>query len=81
MMCCMALDHGGPDYVYEQLAALLRDDIASGRLPPRSQVPSITELAAVHGVAAVTVRKAIRVLVAEGLIVTRPGRGTFVAGR
>jgi DNA-binding GntR family transcriptional regulator len=32
-------------------------------------------------VAPMTVQRAIKVLVDEGLVVTRPGRGTFVAGQ
>src|SRR5262249_49961727 len=75
---CVGIDHGAPEYLYQQLAALLRDRIISGEMPSRSAVPSITELAAEHNLAAVTVRKAIRVLVDEGLVVTYPGRGTYV---
>jgi GntR family transcriptional regulator len=78
-LCCVTIDHGGPDYLYLQLASLLRDRIRSGELPSRAPVPSITELAAEHGLAAVTVRKALKVLIDEGLIETRPGRGTYVS--
>ena len=74
----MVIDHGGPEYLYVQLANLLRARIRSGKMPPRSRVPSLTSLAAEHGVADMTVRRALRVLVDEGLIETRPGRGTFV---
>lgn len=76
----MVIDHGGPEYLYLQLAALLREQIRSGELPPRARVPSLTELSAEHGLADMTVRKALRLLVDEGLIETRPGRGTFVKG-
>jgi DNA-binding GntR family transcriptional regulator len=77
----VGIDHGAPEYLYLQLAGLLREQIRSGKLPPRSAVPSITDLAAEHNLAAVTVRKAVRVLVDEGLVVTYPGRGTYVAGK
>lgn len=76
----MVIDHGGPEYLYLQLAALLREQIRSGELPPRSRVPSLTSLAAEHGLADMTVRRALRLLIDEGLIETRPGRGTFVKG-
>lgn len=76
----MVIDHGGPEYLYLQLASLLREQIRSGELPPRSRVPSLTSLAAEHGLADMTVRKALRLLIDEGLIETRPGRGTFVKG-
>lgn len=77
----MVIDHGGPEYLYLQLADLLREQIRSGKMPPRSRVPSQTALADEHGLAGMTVRKALRVLIDEGLIETRPGRGTFVKGK
>jgi GntR family transcriptional regulator len=43
-------------------------------------VPSLTALAAEHNLADMTVRRALRMLIDEGLIETRPGRGTFVKG-
>ncbi len=42
-------------------------------------LPSTRELAARHGVGPVTVSRALAQLSAEGIIVTEPGRGTFVA--
>jgi DNA-binding GntR family transcriptional regulator len=42
------------------------------------QIPSVTDLATTHGVSRATVAKAVRVLVDEGLLVTRQGWGTFV---
>lgn len=76
----MVIDHGGPEYLYVQLAGLLRAKIRSGEMPPRSRVPSLTSLAAEYDVADMTVRRALKVLKDEGLIETRPGRGTFVKG-
>ncbi|PVX66184.1 aminotransferase-like domain-containing protein [Rhodococcus globerulus] len=43
------------------------------------QLPSTRALAATHGVGPVTVQHAIRQLVGEGLVETRPGSGNFVA--
>ena len=65
--------------MYAQLAALLRARIQSGEFPPRSRIPSLRQLEAEYDVAPMTVRRAIQVLVDEGVVVTRPGRGTFVA--
>jgi GntR family transcriptional regulator len=64
------------EYPYMQLAAILREQITTGRI--RDRVPSLTQLADEHGVALNTVQRAFRVLKEEGLIYTRPGRGTFV---
>ena len=79
-LCRVVIDHGGPEYLYLQLAELLREQIRSGKMPPRSRVPSLIDLAAEHGLAEMTVRKALRILIDEGLIETKPGRGTYVKG-
>ena len=58
---------------YQQLAAWLREKIMAGeidRLPPEKA------LAAGHGVAVATVRRALDVLRAEGLVRTYRGSGT-----
>ena len=71
--------HINPDLVehtYLQLARQLRAGIASGEIGPR--MPSLTELTEQTGLAQGTVRRAFSVLAEEGLIVTEPGRGTFV---
>ena len=77
-LCCVTIDRGAPEPLYIQLAALIRGQITSGELPPRAAIPSITGLAADHDLAVVTVRRAVAVLVREGLVHTVPGRGTFV---
>ncbi|GIE98881.1 transcriptional regulator [Paractinoplanes rishiriensis] len=48
---------------------------------PGSRLPSVRELTARHHASPVTVAEAIRLLVAEGVVETRSGRGTFVAAR
>jgi DNA-binding transcriptional MocR family regulator len=60
-----------------QLVDSLRAEI--GALRPGDQLPSTRRLVATHRVSPVTVSRALTALVAEGLIVTRPGAGTFVA--
>ncbi len=66
---------------YLQLAAALRERIESGEIPPEEALPSITYLVQETGLAVGTVRKAIKVLADEGLVVTVPGRGSFVTKR
>jgi DNA-binding transcriptional MocR family regulator len=61
------------------LAAELRGEIALLRTGDR--LPSSRSLMARHQVSPVTVARAISVLGAEGLVITRPGSGTFVAER
>ena len=48
---------------------------ASGEIGPREALPSITYLTGETGLAVGTVRKAIGVLIDEGLAYTVPGRG------
>ncbi len=64
-----------------QITIELRQAIAGGELIPGQQLPSMGELARRHGVTAVTVRRALSDLAAEGLIEITHGVGTFVADR
>jgi GntR family transcriptional regulator len=67
--------------VYVQLADLLRAQIQSGELAPRRPLPSIRTLTQTYDVADGTVKKAVAVLRAEGLVRTVTGRGVFVVDR
>jgi len=73
------IDQHAPEPSYLQLAAILRARITSGELRKRDPLPSITYMVGETGLAVGTVRKAVGVLVTEGLVYTVPGRGTFVA--
>ncbi|HCU91386.1 MAG TPA: GntR family transcriptional regulator [Actinobacteria bacterium] len=75
------IDPHGPEPSYRQLADLLRARIESGEIGPREPLPSITYLTGETGLAVGTVRRAIAVLVDEGLAYTVPGRGTFASPR
>lgn len=66
--------------LYVELAGLLRQRIGRRVWTPGAPVPTIDNLAAEFGVARVTVRQAMDVLAAEGLVERHRGRGTFVAG-
>ncbi|XKK63920.1 GntR family transcriptional regulator [Streptomyces sp. ARC32] len=63
---------------WEQIADVLRRRIAAGELPARTLISEV-QLEAEFGVARGTVRKATAALRDEGLIVTTPGMGSFVA--
>lgn len=64
--------------VYRRLADELRERITSGNLAPGQRFPSEKDLIDEHGVARETVRKALAILKAEGLIVVRHGYPTRV---
>lgn len=61
-------------YLEEQISR----DIASGALPPRSRLPTETEIMRRFGVGRHTVRRAIAELAAAGKVRVEQGRGTFV---
>ncbi len=67
---------------YRQIAAWLRAEIESGKYRPGlDPLPSEKDLVDMFGVARDTVRRAVQVLRDEGLVVTIPQRGTYVAER
>ena len=72
----MKIDQTSPEHPYLQLAGMLRAQIQSGEIT--NQLPSITQLTEETELAVGTVRRAISILVKEGLVETVPGRGTFV---
>jgi GntR family transcriptional regulator len=65
--------------LYQQIKALLVRSLQGSEWKPGEAIPSELELAARFKVSQGTVRKAIDELAAEGLLVRRQGKGTFVA--
>ena len=63
---------------YGRLASEFWDKISSGEWPAGTRLPTVADLAKAHGVAPVTIRGALGLLVAQGLVHSRQGRGTFV---
>jgi DNA-binding GntR family transcriptional regulator len=71
-------DFADPRAPYVQIADHLREQIADGRYQPGDKLPSISALVAEYGSATETVRRALSVLKAQGLVETHSTRGTFV---
>jgi GntR family transcriptional regulator len=67
--------------LYTQAANVMRQRIRSGRWPPGRQIPTLCELEREFALARVTLRQALSLLEAEGLIWRQRGRGTFVTDR
>lgn len=65
--------------MYLQLMEQIRRRIAVGDWQPGQEIPSIRALAAATKVSVITVKRAFLELEREGVLVTRQGRGTFVA--
>jgi GntR family transcriptional regulator len=72
----VSIDHDSPEPVYAQLAAIIRAQIADGRLT--SRIPSVRTLAQEYGVSHITADKALTVLKQEGLVVSVRGKGAYV---
>ncbi|MEE8522704.1 MAG: GntR family transcriptional regulator, partial [Thermoanaerobaculia bacterium] len=67
--------------LYYQLATLFRHKIVARDYLPGEKIPSESQLVKDYGVSRMTVRQAMATLEEEGLILRRPGRGTFVSER
>jgi GntR family transcriptional regulator len=77
----MSIDREWHEPVYVQVAAILRQQIASGELAPGRPVPSIRTLCERYGIARMTAAKSLRMLADEGLVHVVAGRGWFVTPR
>ena len=64
--------------IYEQLREQMRWQITMGFLAPDEPLPSVRALSAELGINPNTIQKAYREMEQEGLIYSRPGRGSFV---
>lgn len=73
-----AIDPDVATPVYRQLASILRRRILAGQIRPDHVIPSEKRLEQEFGVSRNTSRRSIALLRDEGLVVTVPGRGTYV---
>ena len=67
--------------LYVQVASVMRQRVNSRRWAEGERISTLEELEEEFGVARVTIRQAIELLRAEGLLQAQQGRGTFVSGR
>ena len=65
--------------IYRQLAEQVRSAIARGRLQPSARLPSVRDLSRRLVINPNTVARVYTELERDGLLVTRPGLGVFVA--
>lgn len=75
----VAISHDSHTPYYRQLYDILREELANGKWSPGERMPSETELIEQYGVSRITVRQSLDMLVKDGWVFRRRGRGTFAA--
>ncbi len=68
-----------PQNLTTSLIKALAKDIVSGHLKPGEQIPTENELSQKFEVSRTVVREAVAALKSDGLLISRQGRGVFVA--
>ena len=64
--------------LYLKIAEVLRQRVLSGHWKTGERLPTVNQLMAEFEVARVTIREAVKILVSEGLLEPKRGRGTVV---
>ena len=67
--------------LYQQLINEIKESIQAGELKPGDRLMTEGEFSKEYDVSRITVRKAIEVLVEEGILIKKQGIGTFVADK
>jgi GntR family transcriptional regulator len=73
------IDNASSRPIYHQIIDQIKRDIALGRLKAGEKLPTVRQLAGQLVLNPNTISKAYRQLEQDGIIVTRPGAGAFVA--
>jgi len=73
------IDNTSDRPVYQQIIDQVKRDIALGRLIKDEKLPTVRQLAKQLAINPNTIAKAYRQLEQEGIIITKPGAGAFVA--
>src|SRR6185369_1877777 len=76
----MTINPGTAEHPHLQIAAQIRAQIRRGDWAPGEKLPSIPAIAQMYGVAKQTVQRTIGQLRIEGVLITKPGSGTYVRG-
>jgi GntR family transcriptional regulator len=77
----LVISHADARPMYLQIIEQVQQRIAVGEWPAGHELPSIRALAAETRVSVITIKRAYADLERAGLIVSRQGRGSFVAER
>jgi multiple sugar transport system substrate-binding protein len=74
-----SINRASPVPIYHQLKMLIQQRIKSGLWGPGDRIPTECELCQMYGISRSPVRQALNQLAQEGVLIRRPGLGTFVA--
>jgi len=75
----MVISNSSPIPIYEQIKNSIIEQIINDELKENEVIPSIRNLAADIKISVMTIKKAYDELEQEGYIISRQGKGTFVA--
>lgn len=70
-----------PTPVYQQLAAILRDNIKRGAIRPETRIPTQAQLVDQFKISRGSAARAVTVLQDEGWLIVSPGKGVYVRPR
>lgn len=74
-----SLDNNSNTFLYTQLYERLKAEIVSGKIPPKSKLPSLRTLSLDLNISVTTVSAAYNQLMVEGYIICKPQSGYYVA--
>ena len=77
----LSRDKRNREFLYHQLASIIRKAIEDGTYKPGERLPSMDDLSEQYNVNKVTVRRALAELNSRGYIYSVPAQGTYVAER
>lgn len=73
-----SIDRDSPIPIYHQIKTLICESIANGVWQPGDRIPTEHELCQMYDISRSPVRQALSELAREGILIRRPGLGTFV---
>lgn len=77
----IVISNSSDEPIYEQIKRQIKNSILSGELKEGELLPSIRNLAKELMISVITTKRAYEDLEKEGYIVTRPGKGSYVAAQ
>jgi GntR family transcriptional regulator len=75
------ISNSSPDPIYEQIKSEIEHQIVTGELSDGEVLPSIRKLALDLQISVITTKRAYDDLEKEGLILSVPGKGSFVSAK